>query len=192
MHKLDRDIFYTHQKEETLLMVEGQRDQEEDHLRCGGWTKLVQMKNETSLPEKLNINLTMYIICTRCNQVQTHSFSGLTQTLLSFLTADPSLGWLYYLLHRCIVQVLENEGCIWLPVGGGRLGSNPGGGTEKSMLPITWLLLEVLKKHHVTHLARVDSFFMGHHLYPAWFEILKKSDDLQGFHCQWLHNCGAK
>ena len=26
-----------------------------------------------------------------------------------------------------------------LPVGGGRVGSNPGGGTEKSILPITWV-----------------------------------------------------
>ena len=25
-----------------------------------------------------------------------------------------------------------------LPVGGGRVGSNPGGGTEKSILPSTW------------------------------------------------------
>ena len=32
-----------------------------------------------------------------------------------------------------------------MPVGGGRLGSNPGGGTEKSMLPMTWLSLEVRK-----------------------------------------------
>ena len=41
-------------------MVEGQKDQEEDHLRCGGWTRWEQMKNETSLPEKINTNLTMY------------------------------------------------------------------------------------------------------------------------------------
>ena len=33
-----------------------------------------------------------------------------------------------------------------LPVGGGRVGSNPGGGTEKSILPSTWSSLG--KKGH--------------------------------------------
>ena len=91
-HKLDHDIFHTHQKEETLLMVEGQRDQEEDHLRCGGWTKFEEMKNETSLPEKQNINLTITILFVRVIIKYKHIlFQVLHNFFLIFFTADNSL-----------------------------------------------------------------------------------------------------
>ena len=83
-------------------MVEGQRDQEEDHLRCGGWTKFEEMKNETSLPEKQNINLTFTILFVWVIMKYKHIlFQVLHNFFLIFLTADNSLGWLYNLLHSC-------------------------------------------------------------------------------------------